>query len=78
MNIHQRLYKILSTELGTKIEYLSEETSLYYDLGLTSLDAIIVVMTVEEEFNIEILDEEADSIRTFGNLVTLVQSKVQS
>lgn len=75
-NIAERLKHIL-VEQGIKPVEIEETSRLEDDLGLDSLDVVEVVMAAEEEFEIEITDEEAEKLTTFGDAVKLVDSKLQ-
>lgn len=73
-----RLDRIISTQLGISCpENYGSEASWIDDLGIDSLDAIEIVMVIEEEFEIEIAETEADDIRTIGDMVTLIDSKLE-
>lgn len=57
---------------------ITAETRLAADLGCDSLDQVELTMFVEDEFDIEIPDEEADKVTTVGDLVQLVDGRVQA
>ena len=59
-DIEQRVKKIVSEQLGTEEASLKNESSFINDLGADSLDTVELVMALEEEFNTEIPDEEAE------------------
>lgn len=71
------LRMIFSTQLGLPEAHFQPEQRLHEDLGADSLDIIELVMAMEEEFRVEITDEEAIGAKTFGALLALVESKVQ-
>jgi acyl carrier protein len=71
--IRERLYKVFAAELDCEVSYLSDDTHIYRDLGMDSLDSICLVMSIEEEFGIEILDEEAEELRTVRAILDLPQ-----
>ena len=64
MNITERVQKIVCEQLGVSVEEVKLETSFIDDLGADSLDTVELVMAFEEEFKIEISDEEAEKIQT--------------
>ena len=62
--IEERVKKIVVEQLGVKEEEISSESSFVDDLGADSLDTVELVMALEEEFETEIPDEEAEKITT--------------
>ncbi len=60
MSIEERVKKIIVEQLGVKEEDVKPEASFVEDLGADSLDTVELVMALEEEFDIEIPDEEAE------------------
>ncbi len=63
-SIEQRVRKIVAEQLGVEKETIKNESSLIDDLGADSLDTVELVMALEEEFGIEIPDEDAEKITT--------------
>ena len=63
-NIEDRVRKIVAEQLGVKEEEVKAEASFVDDLGADSLDSVELVMALEEEFETEIPDEEAEKITT--------------
>ncbi|RUO25641.1 acyl carrier protein [Aliidiomarina minuta] len=63
-NFEERVKKIIIEQLGVKEEEVKPEASFENDLGADSLDTVELVMALEEEFETEIPDEEAEKIRT--------------
>ena len=63
-NIEDRVRKIVAEQLGVKEEEVKAEASFVDDLGADSLDTVELVMALEEEFETEIHDEEAEKITT--------------
>ncbi len=64
----ERINKIIVEQLGVKEEDVKREASFVDDLGADSLDTVELVMALEEEFEIEIPDEEAEKIKTVGEI----------
>ena len=74
-SIEERVTKIVCNCLGSKAEKVSRETSFVNDLGADSLDTVELVMELEEEFEIQIPEEDAESIKTVGNAIDFIVSK---
>ncbi len=62
--------------LGCHEDKVTDSAEFERDLGADSLDVLEIVMTAEDRFKIEILDAELADIKTFGQAVTLIESKV--
>ncbi|MBI3791270.1 MAG: acyl carrier protein [Gemmatimonadetes bacterium] len=75
-DIGSKVKDIIEKELGVEREKLTNEASFIEDLGADSLDIVELVMEFEKEFNIDIPDEDAEKIRTVGDSVTYIESKV--
>ncbi len=60
--------KILAEQLGISEDAIKDESNFMEDLGADSLDIVELVMSIEEEFDIEITDEEAETIKTVKDL----------
>jgi len=74
--IEERVKKIVVEQLGVKEDEVSNDSSFVDDLGADSLDTVELVMALEEEFNIEIQDEEAEKITTIQQAITFIDSRV--
>ena len=74
MIIEERVKKIIFEQLGVKEEDVKPEASFVEDLGADSLDTVELVMALEEEFDIEIPDEEAEKITTVQSAIDYVQN----
>jgi len=75
--VEERVKKIVVEQLGVKEEEVSNESSFVDDLGADSLDTVELVMALEEEFECEIPDEEAEKIRTVQDVVNYIESHKQ-
>ena len=74
MSIEERVKKIIVEQLGVKEEDVKPEASFVEDLGADSLDTVELVMALEEEFDIEIPDEEAEKNTTVQSAIDYVQN----
>ncbi len=70
--IQQRVSDILAEQLGVEQTVLTLEANLVDDLGADSLDVVELVMALEEEFAVEIPDEEVENIRTIRDVVEYI------
>lgn len=75
MGIEEKVKDIIAEQLGVKKEEIKLESSFIDDLGADSLDTVEVVMALEEEFGIEIPDEDAEKITTVGDASRYIQQK---
>lgn len=73
--IEERVVEIICKQLDVEKEKVSIETSFINDLGADSLDIVELVMEFEEEFNTNIPDEDAEGIRTVGDVVKYLKSQ---
>ncbi|MCY4300520.1 MAG: acyl carrier protein [Aestuariivita sp.] len=71
-NIADRIRKIVVEHLGVEEANVVENASFIDDLGADSLDTVELVMAFEEEFGIEIPDDAAETIQTFGDAVQFI------
>lgn len=74
--IEERVKKIVSEQLGIEDEDITAESSFVEDLGADSLDTVELVMAFEEEFKIEIPDEDAEKILSVKNAIEYIKEKV--
>ena len=72
-DIEDRVRKKVVEHLGVEEEKVTENASFIDDLGADSLDTVELVMAFEEEFGIEIPDDAAETIQTFGDAVRFIQ-----
>ena len=68
-NTEARVKEIIVNELGVEPEKVTEDASFVEDLGADSLDTVELVMAFEEEFGIEIPDEQAEQLQTVGDAI---------
>jgi acyl carrier protein len=70
----EKIRDIIAEQLGTEASDITMESSFVEDLGADSLDIVELIMALEEEFNMEIPDEEAEKIAKVGDVVDYVKS----
>ena len=68
-SIDARVREIIINELGVESEKVTDDASFVEDLGADSLDTVELVMAFEEEFGLDIPDEDAEKMRTVGDAV---------
>ena len=73
--VDERVKKIIGEQLGVEEDEVTPEASFVEDLGADSLDTVELVMALEEEFGIEIPDEDAEKILTVGKAVDYIKEK---
>jgi len=73
-DIETKVREKISEQLGVDTDEVTPEASFIEDLGADSLDIVELVMALEEEFNIEISDEDAEKIRTVKDVVTYIEA----
>ena len=73
----QKAKEKIASELEVSIEQLTPEAKFIEDLGADSLDTVELVMALEEEFGLEIPDEDADKLKTVGDALEYLRSRVQ-
>ena len=73
--VDNKVLQIISKQLKTKPEKLLLNHNLSVDLGADSLDAIEIIVSLEEQFDIEISDNEAENIKTISDVISLIKNK---
>lgn len=73
-NIDEKVKKIISEQLNVEEADVKPEASFIDDLGADSLDTVQLIMALEEEFGVEIPDEESVKIKTVGDALTFITS----
>ena len=77
LEIKNRVVEIIANQLGIEQEDVTGQASVVDDLGADSLDVVELVMALEEEFNLEIPDEEAEKISSVQNIFDYMESALQ-
>lgn len=75
-NIEERVKKIIIEQLGVKEDEVKNEASFVEDLGADSLDTVELVMALEEEFDTEIPDEDAEKITTVQQAIDYINNNL--
>ena len=73
-DIEARVKKIIAEQLGVPESDVTNEKAFVADLGADSLDTVELVMALEDEFSIEIPDEEAEKIKTVNDVVEYIKA----
>ncbi len=71
----ERVREIIINELGVEAEKVTDDASFVEDLGADSLDTVELVMAFEEEFGVDISDEDAEQMRTVGDAIRYLEEK---
>jgi acyl carrier protein len=75
-DVEKKVIEIVSEQLGVSADQIKNETSFVNDLGADSLDTVELVMEFEDEFDINIPDEDAEKIQTVGESVKYIKEHV--
>ncbi|MCL5036987.1 MAG: acyl carrier protein [Chloroflexi bacterium] len=76
--VFERMKKIVVEQLGVEEEQVTENASFTDDLGADSLDQVELIMALEQEFNAEIPDEEAEKLATVGDAVKFIEANTEN
>ena len=74
-SIEQRVKEIIVNQLNVNEEQITPEASFLDDLGADSLDTVELIMAFEEEFDIEVPDEEAEKLQSVGDVITYINTQ---
>ncbi|MBI5233790.1 MAG: acyl carrier protein [Deltaproteobacteria bacterium] len=77
MSVENKVKKIIVDQLGVSEEEVTHQASFVDDLGADSLDTVEMVMAFEEEFSIEIPDEDAEKIKTVQDAIDYIVKKAK-
>ena len=75
--VAERVKQVIVNQLGVEDDQVTPEASFVDDLNADSLDMVELVMAFEEEFDIEIPDEDAEKMSTVGDAIAYLKSKVE-
>ncbi len=76
-NVAAKVKEIIINELGVDPEKVTSEASFVDDLGADSLDTVELVMALEEEFTVDIPDEDAEKMRTVGEAISYIETNAE-
>ncbi|KRT73162.1 MAG: acyl carrier protein, acyl carrier protein [Deltaproteobacteria bacterium CSP1-8] len=77
MSVEKRVKEIVAEQLGKDANEVTSEASFIDDLGADSLDIVELVMAMEDEFGIEIPDEEAEKIKTVKDVIEYIKANAK-
>jgi acyl carrier protein len=76
--LSERIRGLVAEQLGVEPKEMTPEANILDDLGADSLDVVEMVMAIEEEFDIEIADEDAEGMRTVGDVESYIAQRIAS
>jgi len=74
--VFEKIKNILAEQLDADEEEMTMDTNIQKDLGADSLDVVELLMSIEDEFEVEIPDEEIENIKTIGDLTDYIQNNM--
>ncbi len=77
MNTFEKIQKLLAEQLNIDEAMIKPESDIIADLGADSLDVFEMLMTLEEEFEITVPDEQAKDMKTVGDITKFIESEIQ-
>ena len=75
MALIDNVKELIAQQLNKSVEEITEDKEIVKDLGADSLDVVEMLMSLEEEFNITVPEEDAVNIKTVGDIVKLIEEK---
>lgn len=76
--VFEKIRDIIVDQLDASADDVTAEASIIDDLGADSLDVVDLISSVEDEFDVEIPDEEVENIKTVGDIVSYIESRASS
>ena len=76
-SVGQKVKEIICEQLGVSEEEVTPQASFIEDLGADSLDIVELVMAFEEEFSVEVPDEDAEKLQTVGDVIKYIQERAK-
>ncbi len=77
-DIAEQVRQIIAEQLMVELEEVTDDASFVEDLGADSLDTVEMIMEIEDEFGIEIPDEDAEKMQTVGQAIEYIKKKVEA
>ncbi len=74
--VYEKVRQIICDQLDLEEDVVTMEANILDDLGADSLDVVDLVMSLEEEFDIEIPDEQVENIKTVGDIVKYIEAEI--
>ena len=74
--LFEKVKRVIATQLGIGEEEIKENTT-FLDLGIDSLEIFEIIMALEDEFNIEIPNEDVENIKNIEDIIKYIQSKIE-
>ena len=74
--VFEKIKEILAEQLDADADEMTMDTNISRDLGADSLDVVELLMSIEDEFEVEIPDEEIENIKTIGDLTEYIQNNM--
>ncbi len=75
--VFEKIAQILAEQLDADVEAITAETKIAEDLGADSLDVVELLMSIEDEFDVEVPDEEIENVKTVGDVVDYIQAHME-
>ncbi len=76
-SLEEKVVEIIANQLGVEKSEVVPEAAFVDDLGADSLDLVELIMAMEEEFDLEIADEEAEKLRTVQDVISYIKSHTE-
>lgn len=75
--VFDKVKDLISEQLDVKADEITEDSSIQDDLGADSLDVVDLVMAIEDEFSVEIPEDQVENIKTVGDIVKFIEDNAE-
>ena len=75
MAVADKVKDLIASQLNKPVEDITEDKEVVKDLGADSLDVVEMIMSLEEEFNVSVPEDDAMNIKTVGDIINLIEGK---